>query len=314
MARIVAGVSRTFNEYLLLPNRTGVGCSPEAVDLRTPLVRYREGGESAIALGSPFTSAIMQAVGSPGLAIALARNGGLSFLHHNRSIDEQAAGVRKVKNFKAGFVTSDTNVLPQDTPKTDRMTAIADHEDNRRYPNQLVDPDKRLRVGAGSEHPRLRGAHSRAPGRRRRRLVHRLLRRLLRVAGTGHHLGEEALPEVPVGGGNVVDAEAFNYLAEAGADFVKVGIGGGSICITREQKGIGRGQASAVIEVAEARDDTSANDRRCTCRSARTAASVQRLSHRPGARDGRRLRDDGPLLRPLRRGHRAARSASRTSS
>lgn len=61
--------------------------------------------------------------------------------------------------------------------------------------------------------------------------------------------------EVKVGGGNVVDKEGFLYLVEAGADFIKVGVGGGSICITREQKGIGRGQATAVIEVAQARDE-----------------------------------------------------------
>ena len=61
--------------------------------------------------------------------------------------------------------------------------------------------------------------------------------------------------EVKVGAGNVVDAEGFRFLAEAGADFIKIGIGGGSICITREQKGIGRGQATAVIEVAKARDE-----------------------------------------------------------
>ena len=60
---------------------------------------------------------------------------------------------------------------------------------------------------------------------------------------------------VKVGAGNVVDRDGFNYLADAGADFIKIGIGGGSICITREQKGIGRGQASAVIEVAKARDE-----------------------------------------------------------
>ena len=60
---------------------------------------------------------------------------------------------------------------------------------------------------------------------------------------------------VKVGAGNVVDKESFLFLAEAGADFIKVGIGGGSICITREQKGIGRGQATAVIEVAEARNE-----------------------------------------------------------
>ena len=53
----------------------------------------------------------------------------------------------------------------------------------------------------------------------------------------------------------MVDAEGFRFLADAGADFVKIGIGGGSICITRETKGIGRGQATAVIEVAKARDE-----------------------------------------------------------
>ena len=60
---------------------------------------------------------------------------------------------------------------------------------------------------------------------------------------------------VKIGAGNVVDGEGFRYLADAGADFVKIGIGGGSICITREQKGIGRGQATAVREVAAARDE-----------------------------------------------------------
>ena len=61
--------------------------------------------------------------------------------------------------------------------------------------------------------------------------------------------------KVKIGAGNVVDKEGFLFLANAGADFVKVGIGGGSICITRETKGIGKGQATAVIEVAKARDE-----------------------------------------------------------
>ena len=60
--------------------------------------------------------------------------------------------------------------------------------------------------------------------------------------------------DVKIGAGNVVDAEGFRYLAEAGADFIKVGVGGGSICITRETKGIGRGQASALIDVVRERD------------------------------------------------------------
>lgn len=66
---------------------------------------------------------------------------------------------------------------------------------------------------------------------------------------------KENYPEAKIGAGNIVDAEGFRYLVEAGADFIKVGIGGGSICITREQKGIGRGQATALIEVSQARDN-----------------------------------------------------------
>ncbi|MCX4750787.1 IMP dehydrogenase [Kitasatospora sp. NBC_01287] len=342
MAKIMAEVSRTFNEYLLLPNRTRTDCSPGTVDLRTPLVRHLVGEAPAIELRSPFTSAIMQAVGSPELAIALARNGGLTFLHHNQSIEEQAAAVRKVKNFKAGFVTSDTNVRPDDTlrhlvdvmrrtghstaavthdgsatgrllglvtsrdfhpqrhdldgPVSGRMTATADlphagsdttlsaanarlwderldclpvldeggnlqhlvfrsdYADNKRFPNQIVDGDKRLRVGAGVNTHDYR---ERVPA-----LLEAGADVLCFDSSDGYSDWQaQALtwvkkhyPEIPIGGGNVVDGEAFTFLAEAGADFVKVGVGGGSICITRDQKGIGRGQASAVLDVAAARD------------------------------------------------------------
>ncbi|QTR01657.1 IMP dehydrogenase, partial [Saccharothrix algeriensis] len=136
MAQIIAEVSRTFNEFLLLPNRTRTDCSPATVDLRTPLSRHRVGERAAIELHAPFTSAIMQAVSSPELAIALARNGGLSFLHHNQPIEDQAAAVRQVKHFKAGFVTSDTNVRPEDTlghllgvmRRTGHSTAAVTHD------------------------------------------------------------------------------------------------------------------------------------------------------------------------------------------
>ncbi len=76
MVEIVPGVSRTFNEFLLLPNRTTAESTPGNVDLGTPLVRHPVGGRSPIRLTAPFTSAIMQAVGSPRLAVALARSGG----------------------------------------------------------------------------------------------------------------------------------------------------------------------------------------------------------------------------------------------
>ncbi|SEN92697.1 IMP dehydrogenase [Actinacidiphila rubida] len=342
MAQIIAEVSRTFNEYLLLPNRTRTDCSPATVDLRTPLVRHPVGEAPAITLQSPFTSAIMQAVSTPELAIALARNGGLSFLHHNQPVQDQASAVRQVKNFKAGFVTSDTNVRPDDTfrllaetmrrtghstaavtddgtatgrllglvtsrdfhpqrhdldgPVSARMVPVAglphagadvtlseanarlwderldclpvldaegrlqylvfrsDYADNKRFPHQLVDPAKRLRVGAGVNTHDYR---ERVPA-----LVEAGADVLCFDSSDGYsdwqaqalRWVKEHYPSVPVGGGNVVDGEAFAFLAEAGADFVKVGVGGGSICITRDQKGIGRGQASAVLDVAAARD------------------------------------------------------------
>lgn len=341
MAQVISDVSRTFNEYLLLPNRTRTDCSPDTVDLRTPLVRHVVDEEPAIVLGSPFTSAIMQAVSSPELAIALARNGGLSFLHHNQSIDDQVAAVQHVKKFKAGFVVSDTSVRPDDSlrylrevmgqtghstavvtddgtatgrlmglvtsrdfhpqrhdldaPVRDRMTAVADltvagpqtslsqanavlwdqrldclpivdsegrlqylvfrsdYTDNKRFPHQMVDSAKRLRVGAGVNTHDYR---ERVPA-----LLAAGADALCFDSSDGYSDWQaQALewvkknyPEIPVGGGNVVDGEAFTFLAEAGADFVKVGVGGGSICITRDQKGIGRGQASAVLDVAEAR-------------------------------------------------------------
>ncbi|WP_037909251.1 IMP dehydrogenase [Actinacidiphila yeochonensis] len=342
MAQIIAEVSRTFNEFLLLPNRTRAGCTPAAVDLRTPLVRHRVGETPAIELTSPFTSAIMQAVSTPALAIALARAGGLSFLHHNQPIEDQAAAVREVKNFKAGFVVSDTNVAPDDSlrhlvdvmrrtghstaavthdgtgtgrllglvtsrdfhpqrhgldePVSGRMTPVealpragadttlseanarlwdqrldclpvvdadgrlrylvfrSDYADNKRFPDQLVDSAKRLRVGAGVNTHDYR---ERVPA-----LVEAGADVLCFDSSDGYSDWQaQALawvkkhhPEVPAGGGNVVDGAAFTFLAEAGADFVKVGVGGGSICITRDQKGIGRGQASAVLDVAAARD------------------------------------------------------------
>lgn len=343
VAQVLSEVSRTFNEYLLLPNRTRTDCGPGNVDLSVPLVRHRQGTRSPIELRIPFTSAIMQAVSSPELAIALARQGGLSFLHHNQPIDEQAAAVQRVKRFKAGFVTSDTNVRPDDTlrhlldvmqstghstaavtedgsatgrlvglvtsrdfhpqrhsldgPVSGRMIGIAelphagveitlseansrlweerldclpvldgagklqylvfrsDYEDNKRYPNQLVDDRKRLRVGAGINTHDYR---DRVPV-----LLEAGVDALCFDSSDGYSDWQaEALtwvkknyPDVPTGGGNVVDGEAFTFLAEAGADFVKVGVGGGSICITRDQKGIGRGQASAVLDVAAARND-----------------------------------------------------------
>ena len=115
MAKIFNDVSRTFGEYLLIPGLTTKQCTPNNVSLRTPLVKFKKGEEPAISLNIPFVSAIMQSVSDSGLAIELARNGGLSFIFGSQPIESQAEMVRRVKKFKAGFVTSDSNVKPDST-------------------------------------------------------------------------------------------------------------------------------------------------------------------------------------------------------
>ncbi|WP_251197696.1 IMP dehydrogenase [Anaerotardibacter muris] len=344
MAYIFSEPSRTFNEYLLVPGYSSSECIPEAVSLKTPLVKYKRGEEPSITLSIPMVSAIMQAVSDDGMAVALAQQGGISFIYGSQSIESQAAMVSRVKDHKAGFVRSDSNLPPTatladvvelkerrghttmpitengesqgkllgivtgrdyrlsrmdlSTPVTEFMTPrselivadadtslktandiiwdnklnslpIVDKDDNLLYmvfrkdyeshksnPNELLDDHKRYLVGAGIN---TRDFAERVPA-----LVEAGADALCIDSSEGYsewqsrtiawireHYGES----VKVGAGNVVDAEGFRFLANAGADFVKVGIGGGSICITREQKGIGRGQATALIEVAKARDE-----------------------------------------------------------
>lgn len=341
MAQIYPEPSRTFSEYLLVPNLTSKQCVPENVDLSVPLVRHRE-GEPHLRLNIPYASAIMQAVSDDTLAIALARCGGVSFLYSSQSIEEQAAMVRRVKNFKAGFVTSTANLKPDDTlgdvvrtiertghstiPVThdgtahgrlegiltgrdfrphkadlsqrvsevmtpfDRMVCgqegqtlseaneliwehklnclpiidanrnlrslvfRKDYDEHKRNPEELIDAEKRLIAGAGIN---TRDARERVPA-----LVEAGVDVLCIDSSDGYSEWQAETIEyvksefgAKVGAGNIVDGEAFQYLADAGADFVKIGIGPGSICITREQKGIGRGQASAVMDVARARQE-----------------------------------------------------------
>ena len=335
--------SRTFNEYLLVPGYSPSTCIPEAVDLRTPLVKYRKGEQPALHLSIPLVSAIMQSVSNDTMAIALAQQGGLSFIYGSQTPEDQAAMIRSVKDYKAGFVRSDSNLAPDatlkdvvdllearghttmpvteggasqgkllgvvtgrdyrlsrmtlDTPITEFMTKredmivagpttslkeandiiwehklnslpIVDENDNLLYmvfrkdyeqhksnPNELLDAHKRYLVGAGIN---TRDYAERVP-----LLVEAGADVLCIDSSEGYSewqsrtiawIREKYGDDVKVGAGNVVDGEGFRFLAEAGADFVKIGIGGGSICITREQKGIGRGQATAVIEVAKERD------------------------------------------------------------
>lgn len=344
MAVYLNDVSRTFGEYLLIPGLTTKQCVPTNVSLKTSLVKHNVGEKSPIELNIPFVSAIMQSVSGPELAIELARNGGLSFIFGSQPIASQAEMVRRVKKFKAGFVTSDSNLTPENTladvidlvnqtehstigitddgtpngkllglvtsrdyraEKDDLSTKVKefmtpfsklivgevgislkeanqiiwdhklntlpiidkdqnlayfvfrkDYDNHRENPNELSGTDKKLLVGAGIN---TRDYMERVPA-----LVEAGVDVLCIDSSDGYSewqcetlqwIKKEYGDKVKVGAGNVVDREGFLYLVKAGADFIKVGIGGGSICITREQKGIGRGQATAVIEVAKARDE-----------------------------------------------------------
>lgn len=344
MAFIYNEPSHTFSEYLLLPGYTAADCTPNRVDLKTPIVRFRRGEKAPLSINVPVSSAVMQAVSDDGLAIALAQEGGISFIFGSQTVENQAAMVRRVKKHKAGFVTSDSNLKPTDTladvlnlrqrtghstmavtdngspngkllgivtsrdyrlSRTPLDSTVAsfmtpfeqlvvgsenttlpeandiiwdnklnqlpiidseqhllylifrkDYDTNKDHPFELLDDQKRYVVGAGIN---TRDYEERIPA-----LVEAGADVLVIDSSEGFsewqkrtldYVRENYGDTVKVGAGNVVDAEGFRYLADAGADFVKVGIGGGSICITREQKGIGRGQATAVIEVAHARDE-----------------------------------------------------------
>ena len=344
MATFFEGESHTFSEYLLVPGYSSSECIPDNVSLKTPLVRFKRGEEPSITLNIPMVSAIMQAVSGPRLAIALAQQGGMSFIYGSQSVEAEAAMVAEVKSYKAGFVESDSTLTPDMTlqqvmdlkeetghscmPVTDDGTGHGkllgivtsrdyrpsrddrgklvrdfmtpfeklitapddttlktandiiwehklnqlpivdkdqhlvslvfrkDYDSHKSNPNELLDAHKRYMVGAGIN---TRDYAERVPA-----LIEAGADALCIDSSEGFsewqkltldwiraHYGDS----VKVGAGNVVDAEGFRFLADCGADFVKVGIGGVSICITREQKGIGRGQASALIDVCRARDE-----------------------------------------------------------
>ena len=107
--------SRTFNEYLLVPGYSSENCIPSNVSLRTPAVKFKAGEKPALSMNVPVVSASMQAVSDDGMAVALARNGGISFIYCSQSVESQAAMVARAKAYKAGFVVSDSNVRPDMT-------------------------------------------------------------------------------------------------------------------------------------------------------------------------------------------------------
>ncbi|MCR1842691.1 IMP dehydrogenase [Murimonas intestini] len=344
MAIYINEPSHTFGEYLLIPGYSSVKCIPSNVDLTTPLVKFKKGEAPAISLNIPMTSAIMQSVSDNNMAVALAREGGLSFIYGSQSIESQAQMITKVKGYRAGFVISDSNVRPEstladvlelkdktghstmavtddgsptgrllgiitsrdyrisrmapDTRAEDFMTRFEDlvcagesttlkeandiiwehklnclpvidndqrlvslvfrkdYNEHKTNESELIDGSKRYIVGAG--------INTRDYEKRITALLKAGADVLCIDSSEGYsewqkivldHVRKNYGDTVKIGAGNVVDKDGFRFLAEAGADFVKVGIGGGAICITREQKGIGRGQATALIEVSKARDE-----------------------------------------------------------
>jgi len=344
MAYIFDEPSRTFSEYLLVPGYSGEDCVPDNVDLRTSLVKFKQGEESEIKINIPLASAIMQAVSDDKMAVALAKEGGISFIYCSQTIENQAAMVSRVKSYKAGFVVSDSNIGPDATlsdilalkEKTGHSTVAvtSDGTSNGKLVGLITSRDYRVSRMNGTEPVRdfmtpieklvtapsgtsLKGANDIIWDNKLNclpvvdndgRLIHMVFRKdydshkenpfeLLDVqkkyivgAGVNTRDYTQRIPalveagadilcidssegfsewqentlswvrekygdSVKIGGGNVVDGDGFRFLADRGADFIKVGIGGGSICITREQKGIGRGQATALIDVAAARNE-----------------------------------------------------------
>ena len=230
MAKIINEPCHTFNEYLLIPGLTKLNHTPDNVCLKTPLVKYAKGKKSSIEINAPIVSAIMQSVSGSKLAIALAKQGGVSFIYGAQSIEDEAKMVKEVKDYKVS------------------KECIKENK------NILLDKNKKLIVGAGIN---TRDYEQRVPA-----LIKAGVDVLCLDSSEGFSEFQAVTlkwikknyKNVKVGAGNVVDSDGFKYLADAGADFIKIGIGGGSICITRETKGIGRGQATAVMEVAKARD------------------------------------------------------------
>ena len=115
MAQYFSEPSHTFGEYLLIPGYSSAECIPANVSLKTPVVKFRKGEESPIQMNIPLVSAIMQSVSDDRMAIALAKEGGISFIYGSQSVESEAAMVARVKSYKAGFVTSDSNIRPDAT-------------------------------------------------------------------------------------------------------------------------------------------------------------------------------------------------------
>ena len=115
MATFFEGESHTFSEYLLVPGYSSHENIPANVSLKTPLTRYRKGEEPRITLNIPMVSSIMQSVSGPRMGVALATEGGMSFIFGSQTAESEADMVRWVKDYKAGVVESDSTLTPDMT-------------------------------------------------------------------------------------------------------------------------------------------------------------------------------------------------------
>jgi len=333
--RVIFEPSRALAEFRLLPGLTMPESTTGTISLQTHLVRSPRGG--CIDLKIPLVAAAMQSVSGVEMGIALAREGGVAFLYSSQAIEQQASMVKKVKQYKAGFVK------PLTVPPTTRISDLArlirergfstfpvvdergvllglitkndfaefahrelevsqrmipvsqlvvgvnvtslrqaneilvdshqgvlpivdgesrlrhlvfrkDIDDHLKHPNELVDERKRLLAAAAIN---THDFSDRVPA-----LVEAGVDLVAIDSSDGHSFYQKACmdwlsarhPDLPVIAGNIVTSEGFRYLAEAGAGAIKIGMGGGSICITQEQKGTGRGLGTAILEVAGERD------------------------------------------------------------
>ncbi len=343
------GLSRRLQEYILLPGKIPAGISTEAVDISSPLTKFERGKEPSLRLNIPVLSSPMQSITGPEIAIEMAKLGGAGVIFCSQPVKDEANMVRRVKEYKAGFVMPD--VFSPDTPLKEvqkrieekgystfpitedgmpnsRLTGYLTRKDfdpqlhsNLKVRDRMItmerlhysslgdvtdergeiDLNKALGILRDSHHGSLpilddQGKlcyvvfrrdveeHAKNPLElidQRKRFIcgaaintHDYRERAEAVIDAGADFlvidtsqahseyveiclryVKERFEDIPVIAGNIVTGEGFKFLVENGADSIRVGMGSGSICITQEQINVGRGQATAVLEVTKARDE-----------------------------------------------------------
>ncbi len=113
MAYYFSEPSRTFGEYLLVPGYSSSECIPKAVSLKTPLVNRFKGEEAGpLTMNIPMVSAIMQSVSGVDMGVALAKEGGVSFIYGSQSAESEADMVKAVSRLTKRALSPPTPTLP----------------------------------------------------------------------------------------------------------------------------------------------------------------------------------------------------------